>query len=356
MSKQAYNDQIVTQYLLGSLPEAEAERVDELSFTDDEFAGELKAAEKDLVDAYVQGDLTGAALEQFKSYYLASPLRREKVEFAQAFQVFAEKSVAAQAVEVEAENPAQNPAQAAMKRKASGWFSALGVFTVPRPALQWGTAFAALALLIAGGWLVFENKLLNQQNSQMAARRDALSKREQELQMELEGQRTISAQTEQELARVREERERLGQELRRQEAQAQQRLTDERRRAPAGERPSPPGGVSIASFVLTPQMRGTGQIQTISVPSKTSHAAMRLELEPHDYSAYRVALINQSGNQTLWRSRQLKASATGDGQTLSISFSANLLKPQVYVLRVTGISANGASEIVGDYPFRVVKE
>jgi len=352
MSKQAYNDQIVTRYLLGSLPEAEAERLDELSFSDDEFTEALGTAEKDLIDAYVQGELSGAALEQFKSYYLASPLRREQVRFAQAFQVFAEKSAAAQALEVEAENPAQ----AATKRKVSGWFSALGVFTVPRPALQWGTAFAALALLIAGGWLVFENKLLNQQNSQMAARRDALSKREQELQMELEGQRTISAQTEQELARVREERERLGQELRRQEAQAQQRLTDERRRAPAGERPSPPGGVSIASFVLTPQMRGTGQIQTISVPSKTSHAAMRLELEPHDYSAYRVALINQSGNQTLWRSRQLKASATGDGQTLSISFSANLLKPQVYVLRVTGISANGASEIVGDYPFRVVKE
>ncbi|MFN2493080.1 MAG: hypothetical protein ABR501_09385, partial [Pyrinomonadaceae bacterium] len=79
MSKQAYDDQTVTQYLLGSLPEAEAERFDELSFTDDEFADALMAAEKDLVDAYVQGELTGAELEQFKSHYLASPLRREQV-------------------------------------------------------------------------------------------------------------------------------------------------------------------------------------------------------------------------------------------------------------------------------------
>ena len=71
MNKQAYNDQSIIQYLLGSLPEAEAERFDELSFTDDEFAEELKAAEKELVDAYARGELAGAALEQFKSYYLA---------------------------------------------------------------------------------------------------------------------------------------------------------------------------------------------------------------------------------------------------------------------------------------------
>ena len=91
MSKPTYNNQTITEYLLGSLPEAETERFDELSITDDEFAETLKAAEKDLVDAYVQGELIGAELEQFKFHYLASPLRREKVQFAQAFQVLAEK-------------------------------------------------------------------------------------------------------------------------------------------------------------------------------------------------------------------------------------------------------------------------
>jgi hypothetical protein len=356
MSKQAYNDQTVTRYLLGSLPGAEAERLDELSFTDDEFAGALRIAEEDLVDAYVRGELTGASLEQFKSYYLASPLRREKVEFARALQVFAGKSAAARAVEVEAENPAQNPAQAATKRKASGWFSAPGVFTIPRPAWQWGTAFAALALLIAGGWLVVENNRRHQQISQTEARRDALSRREQELQKELEGQRMISSRIEQDLAREREERERLGQESGRQKEQAQQRLAQQRRRAPAVGRPSPPGGASIASFVLPPQMRGAGQIQTISIPAKTVYAAMRLQLEPGEHLAYSVALLDQSTDRTLWRSRQLKARAAGDGKTINASFPAGLLKPQVYVLRVTGVSATGASEIVSDYPFRVVKE
>lgn len=350
MSKQAYNNQTITQYLLGSLPEAEAERFDELSFTDDEFAEALKLTEKDLVDAYVQGELTGAALEQFKSYYLASPLRREKVKFAQAFRLLAEKGATAQAAEVHAKALGTS----AKKQKGSGWFSALSAFITPRPALQWGFAALSLALLIAGGWLAFENARLRQQVSQTQARRDTLGRREQALQKELEGQRSASVETGQELARVREERERLEQELQQREAQGQQRDAGGGR-TPGQQRPSPPGRVSIASFILTPQMRSTGQIQTVSVPPKTDHVAMRLDLEPNNYSAYRVALLDQSGNQTLWRSSKLKARAAGDGKALNVSFPAGLLKPQTYVLRVTGVSADGASQIVGDYPFRVVK-
>ena len=349
MSKQAYNDQTIIQYLLGSLPEAEAERFDELSFTDDEFAEELKAAEKDLVDAYVQGELTGVESEQFKTYYLASPLRRENVGFAQAFQLMAEKGAAAQAAEVRAEKPAES----ATKRKGAGWFSALNIFTAPRPALSWGFAVAALALVIAGGWLVFENTRLRQQMSQTQARRDALGQREQELQKELEGQRAANATTGQELARVREERQRLEQELKKE--QEQQRLA-EQRRASRQQQPSSPGGVSIVSFILAPQLRGVGQIPVVSVPAKTDQAAMRLELEPSDYPAYRVVLLDQSSKQTLWRSNKLKARVTGDGRALGVSFPAGLLlRPQVYVLRVTGVAANGVSEMVGDYPFRVVK-
>ncbi|MDX6709984.1 MAG: hypothetical protein QOH96_1000 [Blastocatellia bacterium] len=97
MSQPANNHPAITQYLLGVLPEAETERFDVLSFTDDEFADSTRVVEKDLVDAYVQGELAGDELEQFKAFYLAFPLRREKVEFAQVFQVWSEKNAIAQA-------------------------------------------------------------------------------------------------------------------------------------------------------------------------------------------------------------------------------------------------------------------
>lgn len=345
MSKQIDNNQAMTRYLLGSLPEAEAERLDELSITDDKFADALKAAEKDLIDAYVQGELTGAELEQFKSHYLASPTRREKVKFAQAFQVFAGKELDAQTAAARAETPAQ----AAKERKVSGWFSALNIFTTPRLALQWRAALAVLVLLIAGSWLVLENKRLRQQVSHTEARRDALVEREKELQQELEGQRTAKATTEQELARVSEERARLEEELKKE----QQRVSEQPRTA-RQEQPSSPGG-GIASFILTPQMRGAGQIQTITIPAQTDHVAMQLRLEPNEYPAYRVALLEQSGNQTLWRSGTLRATTAGDSKTLSANFPASLLKSGVYTLRVNGIAANGATEIISDYPFRVVR-
>src|SRR5688500_1821381 len=161
MSKQTHNEQTLQRYLLGALPDAEAERLDELSVTDGEFAEALKIAESDLIDAYVQNELTGASLEQFRSHYLASPLRREKVRFAQAFQVFALKD-ATQVAGVEAGLPAR-PARV---RKQAGWFAAVSAFFGPRPALQWATGLAALALLIAGSWLVFDNIRLRRQVSQ----------------------------------------------------------------------------------------------------------------------------------------------------------------------------------------------
>src|SRR5215475_4287740 len=54
MEKQAYNEELIVQYLLGSLPEEETERFDELCFVDDEFAEKLSAVENDLVDKYMQ--------------------------------------------------------------------------------------------------------------------------------------------------------------------------------------------------------------------------------------------------------------------------------------------------------------
>ncbi|HVS81666.1 MAG TPA: hypothetical protein VHE60_08010 [Pyrinomonadaceae bacterium] len=328
-SDPAYNHQTITQYLLGALPAAETERLDELGFTDDEFADSLKAAEKDLVDAYVQSELTDAALEQFESHYLASPLRREKVAFAQAFQVFGERESASLR--------AKGSTNVAAKR---GWFAALSTFLAPRPAYQWGLAAAALALLVVGSWLAVDNLRLRQQMSQTAARRDVLIQREQDLQKELEGQRVTNSQAEQELARVRDERERLEQELKKEQQGGTKRSS---------------GEASIVSLILAPPLRGAGQAPTLSIRPGTNRVAAQLQLEATDYSTYRVALIDPVGNRTLWHSGNIKPGIYGDRRAVGVAFSAGLLKPQNYILRVAGSTAGGGSEIVGDYPFKVVK-
>ena len=337
MSKQVDNNPAL-QYLLGALPETEMARLDELSFTDEGFANALQVAEKDLVDAYVQGELTGAALKSFETHYLASPLRRQKLAFAQTFQAYALKDAATLGAAVQRENPAA----ATTSRSSSTWHTALGNFMTPRFAMQWGLAFAALALLVFGSWLVFENVRLRQQTSDAQARRDSLSQREQELQKELEGQRTVNAAAEQELTRVRQERERLEQEL-----AAQQRGPK--------ERPSPSAEGSILSLVLTPQLHGSSQVPLLTIPAGTAYVAAQLRLDPNDYSTYRVALIDPAGNRAVWRSGNLKLRSKGAGKALGVTFSAGLLKPQTYILRVSGVPAGGVPEIVSDYSFKVVK-
>ena len=333
MSEQTFDQQIVTQYLLGALPEAEAERLDELSVSDDDFVAALSAAEKDLVDAYVHGELTAAELAQFKSHYLTSPLRREKVKFAQVFRVFAEQNTDARAAELPKANPA---AYAPERRDSSGWFSGLSGFFDSRFAWRWGLAVAALALLITGSWLALKNMRLRQQMSQTQASRDQALRREQELQKEIEAQRLVNSKMEEELAQVRAERERLEQELKQ-----------------AGAKTATGEG-SIVSMILTPPLRGSSQVPTVSIKPGTNRVAAQLQLEAADYPTYRVALMDPASNQALWRSGGLKPSRKGERRSLEISFRSDLLKPQTYILAVTGTSGRGV-EPVGDYPFRVVR-
>lgn len=333
-----YDNEKITAYLLGVLPEAEAEIFDELSFTDDAFAGRLSAAEKDLVDAYVRNDLRGTTLEQFKNYYLASPIRREKVKFAEAFQQFGETK----------------------KEKRTFAQILAGFFTIPRFSLQWGFALAALALLVLGGWFYRENSRLRQEIGQTNTNRDDLLHRENELKErekqlldEIANRQTANSETEKELTKVREEREKLEQELKNQKSiQPQPQIVEKQEKMQPKPTNSPSRQISIASFVLAPTLRSNNDLPTLSIAPNTDTAAMKLELEGDDFTAYRVRLQNQTDGRILWQSGKIKSKRN---RALNVSFPAKLLKSGIYTLEVSGISADGANEIISNYSFRIVR-
>src|SRR5689334_23504874 len=80
--RDSLHDDRLIRYVLGALPDEEAEQLDEQSVVDDELAERLRLIEDDLVDAYASGQLTGDTLRRFESFYLASPRRRNKAAFA----------------------------------------------------------------------------------------------------------------------------------------------------------------------------------------------------------------------------------------------------------------------------------
>jgi len=346
MTKQVYNEKEITMYLLGSLPEERAGQFDELSFTDDEFASALKVTEKELIDSYVQGELSGKTLEQFNTFYLASPLRREKVRFAETFQTFAEKN--ADTIETGREAKTETKE----KRTVAGWFSALNIFTIPSLSFQWGFAVATLVLMLFGGWLFYQNYRLRQQVSDTEARRIELQQREKQLEKEIAEQQTNNTEKQKELERVREEIAKLEsekQELERQRKAEQERIAKQQQE----QQKQTSGEIITASFVLLPPRRdGSGQPATISIPEKTNQVEMRLELESDDYPSYRIALKNPNTDQTLWRSGKLKSR----NKSLNIRFKRSLLKSQIYTLEVSGMTANGAIEIISGYSFKVVEQ
>jgi anti-sigma factor RsiW len=143
MTTPGYSKDDLTGYLLGSLPQAETERFDELSVSDKEFADELSAVEMDLVDAYVQGELPREIVTRFDDHYLATPLRRDKVELARAIQAYG-----AEAIEPDVIAAKPGP-------HSVGFLGWLGSLTSQNKPLRWSLAVAAAVLLTAAGWWIF---------------------------------------------------------------------------------------------------------------------------------------------------------------------------------------------------------
>jgi len=321
--KQIFDDQFLVRYLLGLLPEEEAERLDELSIVGDDFACRLRDVENDLVDAYARGELSGETLARFRASYLSSAKGREKVRFAEAF--LAHESRAAEAAPA-AKAAVAKPGDTSLRvAPLQPW----RMFALPRLTLNWGFA-AATCLMIAGaGYLLLEHHALRSQLDEARSDRTALQHRELELQKQLSEQRPSES-----LAQTgRPDAGHAGVEAGRQ-----------------------PHALKALAFLLLPQMRGAGAVATIAVPPGTDQVVLQLQLEFDDFPKYQAALRNPLTNQIVWRSQDLTVISLGGNKAVSAGLPASLVKQQNYIVELTGIPAKGSAEPIGAYPFRVVIE
>ena len=232
---------------------------------------------------------------------------------------------------IAAASEVQQAAVPRVRRKAedsSEWSLRFGSFVVPRLALEWSFTVAALLLLVAGGYLTFENLRIRDQMAQTQAERAALEYRERELEGKLAEQRKSNAENEEELGRMRD---RL--------APLEKFAADQQR---ARE-------LKVIAFDLAPQ---TGQIPELAMPAGTDYVSFNLELEANTFPAYRVTVKNPATGKVVWRTGRIKAGE--NSKTVHVRLRASLLNQQNYVLEASGISADGADEDLSSYPFRVV--
>jgi hypothetical protein len=313
------DDQIIVQYLLGRLPEKEAEHLDELSITDNHFAGRLNDAENDLVDAYVRGELSAEIRQRFRSFYLSSPKRQEKVRFAET--LLAHERVVAKKNPAEIAPAWSRQTQPARERSAEA--RSVGFF----PSLpQWGFAAATLLLLLVAASLFVQNRKLSSQVTQIEAERARLAENQQELKQQLQEQRTAGGTV----------------------AEAQQSTAGGASNTRKGGAPV----ARIASFVLAPALRGAGSLAMIAAPAGVKQIEVKLQLEANDFSGYRVTLKDPETNHAVWRSAEIRAQAAGEGKAVSVLLFTRLLRQQNYTFELRGITNRGTSEFIDSYPFR----
>jgi hypothetical protein len=300
VSRESIHDGQLARYLLGLLPDDEAERVDRLSVSSDEVAWRLRHAEDDLVDAYVRGTLDADAVERFESFYLSSEHRRQKVQFARTF------------------------AAAVDRRSGSPESPSLRRVTVPRSRTVWRLAAAATIFLLAG---VALSEYLRLRTDLTVARSAsvALSNRARELERQLNDERLAGTARELENTRTRD--------------------------SVQGSAPSLPA----IALVLLPQTRSVGPIATIAVPDGANLVALELRLESNDFARYHAALKDPGTNRIIWRRDRITARAGDRMPTVAFTIPAGVLRSQHYSLELNGTSASGQAEVAGSYVFEVVR-
>ena len=74
------HEERLVRFLLGRLPAAEQEELENRALTEDGFLDEVLATADELIHAYLDAGLSAEDRERFESHFLASPMRRQRFE------------------------------------------------------------------------------------------------------------------------------------------------------------------------------------------------------------------------------------------------------------------------------------
>jgi hypothetical protein len=146
------------EYLLGQASRHARESFEAKYLADDDLFENLIAAENDLIDSFVRGALSSAEQAQFRTHFLNTPERRERVAFARSLMDYASSKLAS--------TPERTPQETAPRAARSSFFHS------PR----WAIAAAILLVAALGvfGW-----------NLQLYRQLREASSRQQELQQQM---------------------------------------------------------------------------------------------------------------------------------------------------------------------------
>ena len=308
-------DADIREYILGKSSAEKTEQLDELSFFD-EYSDRISAAERELVDEYVNKSLSAAETLAFESHYLTSGIRRERVRFA--------GTLAKYSAELQ-------PATVRKTEKASFFDLLRQRFFV----LQLGAAAIVLILISIFAWVIFRDRSPAEiaQNSptdpiaQVPSASDDGEPDPPPLQSSTAGNAAPVVEP---------------------------RVIPDRPVTVPTPRPSRPKErpTNLAIFVLTPALR-SASFQTIDIPSGNSSAEFRLRLETEDSGPIAAEIVDVRTQSKVWSSQKVTNQKGRSGSTASIQVPTRALKAGEYRITLSRATEDNGPEKVGDYFFRV---
>src|SRR5438309_3016617 len=294
MEPKFHDDKMIARYLLGELPEAEQTKLEEQAFSDSDYLQQVRAVEKDLIDEYARGELSGAARQAFEQRFFVSEGRHRQIEFARALMQVAGES----------------PAKASSATATIPWWDSIFLFGRGlNPTLRFALAALALFAVIGGVWLFKE--------SMRSRREQAQNQPPSEATPPVQENATPKATAEQ-------------------RAQNEPQATPSPANQLEGRQTPQP---VVASLLLLPgTSRGAESQPHLTITPATSTAQLRVMLERGDeYKTYELQLRTVSGKVV--RSQDgLTAHAGPGGRAVLLTLPASLLTTSDYELTLNGIN------------------
>jgi hypothetical protein len=312
MKPTSYDQRLPIEYLLHELSEEEEVQLEERYFVDPEFHRQLRDAERDLIDRYARNELVGKEKERFERYFLPSPRRQERIEFAR---------VLAESVSRTAEVKGKDYA---IPQAASWWQSLL---TYMRANSRVVALSAVILIAVFGLWLAFAwlNKSEPHREGEVVQKQDSSPDSENK-------PAGSPPQPEPEQVRPTEPKK---------ESDKTPRSKDVTR---------------IATFTLSPYLtRDTSEVKEITIAPGINTVRLRLYVEGDLHESYGAVLMTPEGRK-IWEQDRLKGKPANSGVLVVIMLPARILTSRDYVLRLNGTPIGGEREDVGKYYFRAVRQ
>jgi hypothetical protein len=329
MKDDGYNEQLLTRYLLGNLPEEERIQVEGELLSDDQSYERILVLEDELFYDYALNKLSPGERKQFEKRFLSSEENRKRaILYSNVANKISETTPAGTAEKKIAGRESQH-----FRRHLKSYFVAQSAaMRVSLVAL----AIVSLALI----WLVIGivrlRNEINQFGAQMAVQNDQLRQqanheraRADELNLKLKREKDESAMMRQELSKM----------------QAQ----------PDGQRQRAP---SLISLALAPSIvrEQAPDMKKLYLPSGARLLKLLLKLkEKAEYKSYQVILLTVEGVK-IWSQDMLQVQGTGSGRSIELWLPSRTLAPGDYQLKLNGYASDGTLEKTRDYYYLSIRK